>query len=288
MAVYKETDGDILREYALDLEEENLFQQVTQRGILEIVPTKQFGKAVFIDNVLQLTEKDEYIYHEALVHPCMSLIPKKSNVCIIGGGDGCAAREVLRWEPEVKSIDLIDWDEDVTQIFKNNYFSMNKGSLQSSIVSIENCDIRDCLEDDRTYDVIIVDLLDPDPLEHYQIDLWYDILFMAKHWLTEYGSIVINAGGCTPWNTQNLQWLMEIMERKCRWPIRLYKTFVPSFGREWCFILMTQVESKEIHELPEGLRFLNNTIWKQMCSFSNDYCEQFLGLNILRDEEEDE
>jgi spermidine synthase len=63
MAVYKERDGDLVREYALQ-EGKPIWKKRTQRAMVEVVPTKSYGTALFIDNELQLTEKDEYIYHE--------------------------------------------------------------------------------------------------------------------------------------------------------------------------------------------------------------------------------
>ncbi len=273
MAVYRETDEQIVREYSLELEP--IVRKESDHALLEFVPTKRFGRTFFIDGQLQFAEKDEYIYHEALVHPCLSTISPRSHVCIIGGGDGLAAREVLRWGPEVQCIDIIDWDKEVTDLFKDTYTDLNEESLTHSKVHIENEDIRSLLDDERSYNCIIIDLLDPNPNEEGQIDLWYDVLFMAKHWILNGGSIVINAGGVDPWNTEILNWLVELVQRKIKWPIFLYKTFVPSFGREWCFILACQVDKPYVEELPEDLKFLDKHAWDQMLKgWTRDYSRQ--------------
>ncbi len=278
MAVYRETDGSLVREY--QIEQHPILQRDTGRAHLDIVPTKEYGQALFLDGELQFTEKDEYIYHEALVHPCLSLTPGRKKVCILGGGDGCAAREVLKWGNEIESIDLIDWDAELTGLFKSKYSALNERSLQHPLIKIENRNIRECLHEYRSYDIIFIDLLDPNPTKHYEIDLWYDIFFLAKHWIKDTGSIVINAGGLTPWNTKEVEWLLDLAQEKCPCPIRLYKTFVPSFGREWCFLLLTHQSTSSLQNLPQGLRFLDTTTWTQMCSWSRDYRDGPLGLNI--------
>lgn len=268
MAVYRETDGWIVREYVLDRGE--ILRKQTERALVEIVPTKEFGKALFIDNELQLTEKDEYIYHEAFVHPCLSLSKKRKKVCIIGGGDGCAVREVLKWH-DVEQIDLIDWDSQMTDLFRTQYSWLNKNALQHLKVRIENENIRDFLHEERSYDCILIDLIDPNVEKEYTVDLWYDILFMAKHWITEKGCIVMNAGGVTPWSNQNIEWLVEIIQIRFPWSIKLYKTFVPSFAREWCFILLSESDTDTLDKLPQELRYLEKETWKHMGYWPREY-----------------
>ena len=256
MAVYREIDGNIVREYKLDIHG-IIYRKQSDKALLEIVPTLEYGNAFFIDGELQLTEKDEYIYHEMFVHPCLGLSSSRRNICILGGGDGCAAREVLRWSG-VWSIDLIDWDKDVTDLFTRKYGHLNNHVLQDPRIHIENCNIQELLHEQRGYNCVLIDLLDPDPTKEGQIDLWYDVLFLAKNWVVPGGCIVINAGGCTPWQTQSLKWILDLVRKRFAMSISLYKVFVPSFGREWCFILLTQNETNTniIQGLPEGLRYL--------------------------------
>lgn len=278
MTTYREKDGNLVREYELDLGD--LVRKESEKALIELIPTKEYGLALFLNNELQLTEKDEYIYHEMLVHPCLSNTQSRKRVCIIGGGDGCAAREVLRWGSDVESIDIIDWDKRVTNLFRT-YFYLNDDSFSHPKVNVINENIRAFLHDERTYDCILIDLLDPNPREQGQEDLWYDILFMAKHWIAEGGSIVINAGGILPWNMENLEWLLELVGRKMPWPIHLYKVFVPSFAREWCFLLLTPSDKPNVGNLPSGLRYISSQAWAQAYSYgwTLDY-RRNLHLNI--------
>jgi len=263
MTTYREKDGALLREYELCLGD--IVRNQSDKALLELVPTKEYGIALFLDNELQLTEKDEYIYHEMLVHPCLSSSHSKKRVCIIGGGDGCAAREVLRWGSDVESIDIIDWDNRITNLFRYTYNTLNQDSLSHPKVKIFNENIRSFLYEKRTYDCILIDLLDPNPQEAGQQELWYEILFMVKDWLREGGSIGINAGGILPWDTKNVDWLLELVQRKMNLPIYLYKVFVPSFGREWCFVFLGQ--TPHIAKLPDGLRYMSKQAWKQAYSY---------------------
>ena len=259
MATYREKDGFIVREYAL--EQKPILYKQTKKAFIEIVPTKEYGKTLFIDNELQFSEKDEYIYHEMLVHPCLSLCDPR-NICIIGGGDGLAAREVLKWHT-VEAVDVIDWDEGITNYFMNEETTLNANSLQDPRVRIYNENIQESLHDERNYDAILVDLLDPDFTKEGQLDLWYDIIFMTKHWISPTGCIVINAGGITPWDTTTLNRLIELLAQKTSFLIHLYKVFVPSFGREWCFILLKETSTMTMTNAPANLHYFDENTWKQ-------------------------
>lgn len=271
MAVYREIDGNLTREYVL--EGGDIFRKQTEKALVELVPTKEFGTALFIDGELQFTEKDEYIYHEALVHPCLMTSSAQKKVCILGGGDGCAAREVLKW-PDVESIHIIDWDKEVTDLFSHRFAHLNNWSLNDTRVTIENKNIQECLHEDRSYDCILVDLLDP---KETQTDLWYDILFLAKHWIQPSGSIVINAGGITPWQVDTVNWLLQMIESKTSFKRILYKTFVPSFGKEWCFILISKGVNESANSLstrlPSTLKYFSSATWDHIYThtWTKDY-----------------
>jgi spermidine synthase len=280
MAVYRETDGNIVREYRLQGEEEIVRKQ-TKRAFVEIVPTKEYGTSLFIDNELQLAEKDEYIYHEMLVHPCLASSQTRKRVCIMGGGDGCAAREVLKWGNDVESIDIIDWDSEVTELFTNQYPWLNHESLSNQKVHLDHVNIRELLHEERSYDCILIDLLDPNLQEEGQDALWYDIFFLAKHWIQEGGSIVINAGGITAWDTQAIHCFLDLVQRRIQWPLHLYKVFVPSFGREWCFLLFNTSSILSFKPLPTDLSYMSIDAWNQAHSsaWTPDYRKAF-HLNI--------
>lgn len=280
MSVYRETDGSIVREYTLG--PGAILRKETEHSYVEVVPTEAFGKALFIDNELQLTEKDEYIYHEMLVHPCLASTEEIKKICVIGGGDGCALREILKWKHynTIHEIDLIDYDRDVVDLFKHQFCEFNDGAYEDRLVHVENVDIRNLLHDtERYYDCIFVDLIDPSV---EQAELWEDMLSLLKHWTIHGGNMVINAGGITPWQMEMVNWLVELLEEK--FPhhyIHLYKAFIPSFGREWCYIFLHQNEKIKFLPYPEDLQYFSERTWKQAYNYgwTTDYLRQ-INLNM--------
>lgn len=119
---------------------------------------------LYLDGGLQFSSRDEYRYHESLVHPALSLAHVRENVLILGGGDGLAAREVLKY-PDVNSITLVDIDPEMTR-FTATYppiVAMNEGSMSNPKVRVVNQDAYKYLEDTtEMFDVVIVDFPDPE------------------------------------------------------------------------------------------------------------------------------
>ena len=118
---------------------------------------------LFIDGNIQFSSVDEYRYHEALVHPAMGLSSSPRQVLLLGGGDGLAAREVFKHK-SVQRVDLVDLDPEMTRIFSTLpvLAKLNKGSLEDPRLTIFNEDAQKFLErGERRYDVIIIDLPDP-------------------------------------------------------------------------------------------------------------------------------
>jgi spermidine synthase len=260
MAVYRETDGAVVREYKVQLGVP-LQQIQSKHALIEFIPTQEYGLCLFLDNELQFAEYDEYIYHEMLVHPCLAFSANQTNVCIVGGGDGCAAREVFRW-PCVDRIDLIDWDEDMTDLFQNQYSFLNKQSLLDPRIHIEHKSIQDCVHEIRSYDCILVDLLDPDFSKENQLDLWYDVLFLIKQWRKPGGTCVVNLGGILPWKTDTVDQMVSLLSTRVGLPVHVYKVFVPSFAREWCFALIGPTDPMTLPSLPPGLQYLTPQTWR--------------------------
>ena len=269
MAVYREIDGDIVREYSLD-ETTPLVRIQGDFALLEWIPTKAFGMSLFLDNELQFAEADEYIYHEALVHPCLSFSHTRQSVCIIGGGDGCAAREVLKWS-DVEAIDLIDWDPNVTHFFQDEPTARQINQNALAHVQIEHKNIQTCIHEERSYDCLLIDLLDPDLTKNAQVDLWYDVLFLANHWIKPGGCIVINLGGILPGNTDVVMRFTQLLQERIGLPYTLYKVFVPSFAREWCFVLLGTSHPAQLDQLPSELRYLSQQTWAAATTWSPEY-----------------
>ena len=150
---------------------------------------------LYINGNQQLSTLDEELYHEPLVHPVMSLSKTPYNVLVLGGGDGCAVREVLKY-PEVKNVTVVDLDPVMTDLGQTHpvLLELNENSLNHPKVTIINKDGYAFIENSKEfYDVVIVDLPDPKSVE---INRLYTLEFyqLVSRRLRPHGLIITQAG----------------------------------------------------------------------------------------------
>lgn len=198
---------------------------------------------MFLEGHLQFSSIDEYRYHEALVHPAMSAAAHRRNILILGGGDGLAVREVMKYS-EVQRIDLVDIDPVVTDLFRTHPLlsTLNGGSLKSPLVHIHNRDALRYLENtDQHYDVILIDL--PDPSEPALGKLYTGAFYrLASRRLNADGVLVTQA--TSPFRSREAFWcIVNTLEQAPLDPagekhfhVRPYHTVVPTFGT-WGFAM---------------------------------------------------
>lgn len=129
-----------------------------------IAKNKRWGNILWLDNVLNVTEEDEFIYHEMIVHVPMMVHANPKRVLIIGGGDGGAAREVLK-HPDLEKFVMIDIDEVVVNECKRHMPGINNGAFEDPRLELIIGDGIDYVKKtaDNSFDVIIVDSTDPIP-----------------------------------------------------------------------------------------------------------------------------
>lgn len=127
---------------------------------IDVFESSEFGRFLTLDGYMMLTEKDEFIYHEMLVHVPMSVHPNVQNVLVIGAGDGGILRELSHY-PNIQKIDLVEIDEQVIDVCKQ-YLPQTACGFDDPRVRVH---IADGLKYVRTaqgqYDLIIVDSTDP-------------------------------------------------------------------------------------------------------------------------------
>ncbi|MEW6546245.1 MAG: polyamine aminopropyltransferase [Bacillota bacterium] len=129
---------------------------------LAVVETAEFGRALILDGIVQLTEKDEFVYHEMIVHVPMCAHPNPRRVLVVGGGDGGAVREILR-HPGVEEVYLVDIDREVIEAARE-FFPQVSAGLDDPRVRVINEDASRYLWQDELegrFDVIVVDSPDP-------------------------------------------------------------------------------------------------------------------------------
>ena len=127
---------------------------------IEVIESLDFGKMLILDGIINLTERDECVYHEMLIHVPLFSHPEPSKILIIGGGDGGSAREVLKHEG-ITSIQQVEIDEEVIAVSKEYFPSIGR-SLDHPKVNVLFVDaVRYVRETRERFDVIIIDSTDP-------------------------------------------------------------------------------------------------------------------------------
>lgn len=141
--------------------EETLLRQSTPYQELLVARTRAFGRMLVLDGTVQLTERDEFFYHEMLVHVPLAAHPAPRRVLVIGGGDGGTVREVLR-HSGIERVDLVEIDAAVTEAAQR-FLPDLAGSLADPRVTVRHVDgiafVRAAA--DRSYDIVLVDSTDP-------------------------------------------------------------------------------------------------------------------------------
>ncbi len=139
---------------------ERLYKAQSEFQNIEVLDTFEFGRILLLDGCVMLTDRDEFIYHEMIVHPAMLTHADPRRVLIIGGGDGGSIRETLR-HPTLESIHLVEIDKMVIDVSRRFFPALSAG-YDDPRVEVFVADGFDHLETHREwYDVIIVDSIDP-------------------------------------------------------------------------------------------------------------------------------
>ena len=138
-----------------------LHRAATKYQKVELVDTDEFGKVLLLDDITQVAEKNDFMYHEPMVHPALASHPKPQNILVVGGGDGGTVREVIKY-PTVKRVELAELDEGVIRFSRKYLGGVNNDSFDDGRVRINITDGRRFVEErPGEFDVVIMDMTDP-------------------------------------------------------------------------------------------------------------------------------
>src|SRR5260370_691381 len=234
---------------------------------------------LFLNSHLQFSSRDESRSHEALVHPGLAAVPATRRVLILGGGDGLAVREILKY-PQVESITLVDLDSEMTRIFSSNPMltKLNDDSLRSPRVRIINADAFPWVDSNAdNFDFIVIDFPDP---TNYSLGKLYTTAFyraVSRHLSTQ-GLMVVQ---CTsPMFARDSFWCIAKMLKQAGLQTYPYHVYVPSFG-EWGFVLASTHEYFPPKWLPAGLRFVSMDGLPALFQFPPDMAPLSMPANQL-------
>ena len=220
-----------------------------------VVTSSGQGVRLFLNGNLQFHSRDEYRYHEALVHPAMAAHGAPRQVLVLGGGDGMAVREVLKYA-SVENVTLVELDPHMTQLFSTQPLlrQLNADALLSPKLRIVNADAFAWLEQyAASFDVIVVDFPDP---TNFSIGKLYTSSFyrLIDQHLNASGYAVVQT--TSPLIARKSFWTVATTIEAAGLSTTPYHAHVPSFG-EWGFMLASRRPYKLPGALPNGLRFLS-------------------------------
>jgi len=280
------TFGFVYSDKILQISETNLYSDkiiyATSTPYQRIVLTKApHDLRLFLNNNLQFSSRDEYRYHEALIHPALASISNPKHVLVLGGGDGMAVREILKYD-SIENITLVDLDSAMTKLFTNNDIlsNINHNALKSPKLQIVNTDAFLWLKQNsfnQKFDFIVADFPDP---SNYSIGKLYSLPFfkLLSAAITDNGKIVVQS--TSPFVARKSYWCVNKTIEASGLHTTPYHAYVPSFG-EWGFIMAGKSDFVASSNYPQGLKFINYDTVRNMLTFPSDMAKLDTEINRL-------
>ncbi len=231
---------------------------------------------------LQFSSLDEYRYHEALVHPALATMPWARRVLVLGGGDGLAVREVLKY-PHVEQVTLVDLDPAMTRLFSKapQLTRLNGDALNDKRVKVVNADAFIWLEQSRDmYDFVVMDF--PDPSNHSLGKLYTTAFYsLLKRRISARGKAVIQS--TSPMFARKSFWCVVTTVEEAGFEATPYHAMVPSFG-EWGYIIASLQPYEPPAAYPPGMRFIAPELHPALFTFPKDMSRVPTEVNRLNNQ----
>ena len=251
-----------------------------------LITQTQRGFQLYLNGNLQFNSADEYRYHEALVHPALALVEQPRRVLVLGGGDGLAVREILRY-PSVESVTLVDIDPAMTKLSTAfpSLGKLNNDALRDPRVSVINKDAFVWVDQKGSkFDATIVDFPDPGS---YSVGKLYTTLFFRRLTQRLTPTAIVGIQCTSPLVAPKSFWCIIGTLEEAGFHVRPFRVSVPSFGI-WGFAVASQTPIREQIELsPEietHLKFLNQNVIDDMFRLPTDLARIDSGVNRLNDQ----
>lgn len=211
---------------------------------------------LWLNGALQFCSEDEARYHEALVHPAFGIAPQARRVLVCGGGDGLAAREILR-HAEVEHVTLVDLDAEMTSLARDvePLKTFNAGSLSDPRVSVVNDDAMAWLErPEGMFDLVVLDFPDP---AGFSVGKLYTTRFYERLLAHLAPDGVVACQATSILDTRRAFWCIARTMEAVGLFVRPYRAYVPSFHGDWGFLLGSRRRFEVPDRLPAGLKTLD-------------------------------
>lgn len=237
---------------------------------------------LFLNSNLQFSSHDEYRYHEALVHPALAATPWARRVLVLGGGDGLAVREILKY-PLVQSVTVVELDPDMPRLFRDHpaLRRLNGDAFHSPKVKVIQADAFRWMENQKdAFDFIVVDFPDP---TNYAVGKLYTNTFyrLLEHTLSARGRAVVQS--TSPLYARKSYWTVVTTAESVGFKATPYHAMVPSFG-EWGYIVLGRDEFRIPERVPVATRFLTPEILPTLFLFPADMARVSGEVNRLNNQ----
>ncbi len=232
---------------------------------------------LYLNGNIQFSSVDEARYHECLVIPAMEACARPADVLVLGGGDGLAVREILKYR-DVRGVTLVDLDPEMTRLgqTRRELVAINRGALNDHRVWVLNQDAMKFLEQTRSsYDVIIIDL--PDPNSPALSKLYSTSFYALCDRRLRPGGVLVTQA-TSPFYAPEAYWcIYETIKNALSAPTHLggfmpvpYHVNVPSFG-DWGFIMASRkkIDPETLH-VTVPTRFLDDRVLRAVFQFGKD------------------
>ena len=212
---------------------------------LEVADTVSYGRALFLDDKIQSAALDEFIYHEALVHPALVLHPRPRSVLVVGGGEGATLREVLRHRTVERAV-MVDIDREAVDVCREHLGDWHQGAFDNARTTLVYEDARAWLErSDERFDSIIVDITDPLAGGPSYKLFTREFYRLVSDRLTEHGTIAVQAESVDlsvlEAHLTILATLRDVFPHAAS-----FNAHVPSFGEAWGFAVAAKTRDPKL------------------------------------------
>lgn len=254
---------------------EILISKKTKFQQVDIIDFNLYGLSLVIDGKIQVTEADEFIYHEVLVHPVMLAHPEPRKIFLLGGGDGAALREILKHKT-VKGVVMVELDEEVVELAKRYLGRIHHDSFDDPRVEIHFEDGREFIKNiNEKFDIVIIDCTDPLEIGTSHLLFTKQFFEIVKEHLSNNGIAVVqsNSTGATPREMTFFLTLRKTFERVFHY-VSTLTAYIPSFACEWCFnigsekINVEKISKDDFNRRAENrldgkLRYLDGAVFRK-------------------------
>jgi len=261
-------------------------------------PAKPKVLTFYINGRTQFASNDEHIYHSMLTYPALAASARQDNILIIGGGDGLAVRDVLRWQP--KKITLLDLDKDLIHLFKNpiieNGITVNQRLIDINQAAFNDPRVKSIFGDafltidplirqQQLFDTIIIDLPDPN---HPDLNKLYSARFYHKVFNVLAGDGVLVIQSTSPYHAKDTFISIGKTVKYAGFnQVQQYHHNVPSFG-EWGFTIATkngksaQQRLQNLNTLPVDDGWITKGLMLAAFEFGKNFFQQADKIQVNR------